>query len=160
MIAVGTKLFGKLADAVSAVLFFTAFAMFVIAVFFRYVMNQPITWSEEFISMVFVWMLFWTLGLSVTLKKQISFGIVYDLFPPQGKRVLAFVSILIAGTIFVLALPGTFDFLQWVTRERTAALGISRGFTYASFGLFMVSVPLRLAGWGVSLLTPNWRDHV
>lgn len=148
------------ADAVSAVLYFVAFAMFIVAVFFRYVMDQPITWSEELISMVFIWMLFWTLGLAVTLKQQISFSLVYDLMNPQGKRVFALASAVIAGVLFALAIPGTLEFISYISGERTAALGVSRGYAYASFGLFMVSVPIRLLGSILRLLSPRWAEYL
>lgn len=148
------------ADALSAAMFFVAFGMFIVAIVYRYVLRQPIAWSEEFIIMVFVWMLFWTLATATPVKRQISFGIVYESAPPQLRRAMALTSILIAGTLFVLAIPATMEFLQWVARERTAALGISRGYTYASFVLFMCSVPLRLIGWGVRLFGRTWEAHL
>lgn len=148
------------ADAAAAVMFFAAFAMFIVGIFFRYVLRQPIAWSEESIIMVFVWMLFWTLATVTPVKRQISFGIVYESAPPQLRRAMAILAIVLAGTLFVLAIPATFEFLQWVARERTAALRISRGYTYASFALFMVSVPLRLFGWGARLVGRRWEEHL
>lgn len=150
----------KGADAVSAILYFVAFAMFIVAVFFRYVLDQPISWSQEFISLSFVWMLFWTLGLSIGLKKQISFGLVYDSMGPAGKRVFGLASVLIGGVLFAVLVPGTLEFISYISRERTASLGLSRGYEYASFGLFIVSIPVRLAGWGFRLLSPRWKEFL
>lgn len=148
------------ADAASALMYFTAFAMFIVAIFYRYVLRQPIAWSEEFIIMIFVWMLFWTLATVVPVRRQIAFGIVYESAPPHVRRVMALVAIVVAGTLFALAIPATLEFLQWVARERTAALGISRAYTYASFAMFMISVPLRLLGWGARLVGRNWEEYL
>ena len=47
------------ADLVGVLLFTTAFLGFIVQIFFRYVMNSPILWTEEVTMIAFVWTVFW-----------------------------------------------------------------------------------------------------
>lgn len=52
-------------------------------VFFRYVLESPLSWSEELARYVFVWISF--LGAAMALGKRLHFGIDYlvNKFPPR-----------------------------------------------------------------------------
>lgn len=147
-------------DIISAILFFVAFALFIVGVVFRYGLNQPIVWSEELISTLFIWMVFWALSLSIGIKKQISFPLVYDSLSSRGRRIAALTASTLATVLFALAIPATLEFTSYIGRERTAALGIPLSFVYISFALFVISVPVRLLGRIIGLLSRQWSDFL
>ena len=46
------------AEWVAAILFLAMFAAFLLQVFTRYVLNDPIAWTQEFVLVVYIWIVF------------------------------------------------------------------------------------------------------
>ena len=68
---------------ISSAAFIVLFVVFVLQVFFRYVLEQPLSWSEELARYAFVWLSF--LGAAMALGKRLHFGVDYfvNKFPPR-----------------------------------------------------------------------------
>jgi TRAP-type C4-dicarboxylate transport system permease small subunit len=86
-------------------------ALVIAAVFFRYVLSDPLTWTEEFIVIVFTWMLF--IGLSNAFRDRMHIRIdALLLVLPRGGR-LIFGIVAVAVTLVTLLL------LAWFGAEQT-----------------------------------------
>lgn len=57
-----------------------------VAVFFRYVMNSSLYWSDEVIRYMFVWMTFLGAALAVRNRQHIQVSYFRDLLPPVAKK--------------------------------------------------------------------------
>ena len=46
------------AESVTALLFMAMFAAFLLQVFTRYVLNDPVAWTQEFVLITYIWIVF------------------------------------------------------------------------------------------------------
>ncbi|MFM8546009.1 MAG: TRAP transporter small permease [Betaproteobacteria bacterium] len=72
----------------------------VAAVFFRYVLADPLTWTEEFIIIVFSWMLFIGFSSGMQRRMHIRIDALIMLLPPSGRWFLG--AIAVAATLITL----------------------------------------------------------
>lgn len=108
------------------------------AVVFRYVLSDPLTWSEELILILFGWMIFLGIANAFHARTHIIIDVIV-LFAP---RWLCFAFGLLAFTATAVVL-GTLTFFSWRYLQRelpnlTPMLGISAGWAIAP--LFIGSV--------------------
>jgi TRAP-type C4-dicarboxylate transport system permease small subunit len=75
-------------------------ALVVAAVFFRYVLNDPLTWTEESIVLLFTWMLFIGLANAFRSRMHIRIDALLLLLPRTAWRGLGLVAV--AATIATL----------------------------------------------------------
>jgi TRAP-type C4-dicarboxylate transport system permease small subunit len=142
-------------DAVAGALFLLLFLVFLVEVFFRYVLNSPISWTIEIIMVSFLLMMFWTLTFGVPLKRHVAFTVVRDLLPPAGRRVAAIVSQVACAVILAVSLPGIVSLALYEKREATPILRIPLIVTYGAFALFVAAYVVRLVFSLVRLLRPG-----
>jgi TRAP-type C4-dicarboxylate transport system permease small subunit len=147
-------------DAISAILFIVMFLMFIIEVVFRYVLNDPISWSIELIMVCFLVMLFWTASVGVPLSRHISFNIVYAALPPQGRRIFLVVGNLVGLGVLAASVPGVLDIGFFEQRESTPILHVPFSVFYLTFALFVISFCIRLVFVMVGLFRSGWQDRV
>jgi len=108
------------------------------AVVFRYVLSDPLTWSEELILILFGWMIFLGIANAFHARTHIIIDVVV-LFAPRWLA-LCFGILAFAATAVVL---GTLSWFSWRYLQRelpnlTPMLGISAGWAIAP--LFLGSV--------------------
>lgn len=92
-------------DIVLALLMMVMFVTVCLQVFFRYVLEEPLSWSEELARYAFVWISF--LGAAMALGQRLHFGIDYlvNKFPLRfsaGLEVLTNCLILIFVVVLVI----------------------------------------------------------
>ena len=123
---------------VCAALFAVLFAAFVIQIFTRYVLNDPVVWSQELSSLAYLWVVCVAGATLVRERQHIAFDMIYHHVAPRRRRVLA---ILNTGAIVVLfgaGLPGTVDYVMFMGAMRTLDLHIPFDLVFSSFVLFLV----------------------
>lgn len=86
----------------------------VAAVFFRYVLADPLTWTEEFIIIVFTWMLFIGFSSGMHRRMHIRIDALIMVLPAGGRVVL--------GALAVLATLITLLALAWFGSEQAYSL--------------------------------------
>jgi TRAP-type C4-dicarboxylate transport system permease small subunit len=103
-----------------------------IAVIFRYVFNNSLTWSEELTRYMFIWIVF--LGAAVSVRQRANIAI--DLFTgrvgPRGERLLTIIER--AATIafaLLVVVPG-WTFVRIGMSNLSPALEIPMGVVYAA----------------------------
>ncbi|HEV7291139.1 TRAP transporter small permease [Devosia sp. RR2S18] len=148
------------ADLVGVLLFTTAFLGFVVQVFFRYVMNSPILWTEEVTMIAFVWTVFWAAAFMVNIRDHVTFDVVYELVSPQVKRVMAIFAMVVLIIAFVLLIPATWDYLQFLLRKRSPVLRLPMAWIYGCYLLFVVNFTIQAAWRLWRLFTPEWTKQI
>ena len=121
------------ADLVGVLLFTTAFLGFIVQIFFRYVMNSPILWTEEVTMIAFVWTVFWAAAFIVNIREHVAFDVVYEILSPQAKRVAAIFSMIVLIATFLLLIPATWDYLEFLLRKRSPVLRIPMTWIYGCY---------------------------
>lgn len=94
----------KIEEIITIVCFSAMSIITLVAVFFRYVLNSPITWSEEAARYLMVWGI--CIGISIATEKKAHLGI--DVFvsfaPPKVRRVLEIVSGVLLTLVYIMVL--------------------------------------------------------
>jgi TRAP-type C4-dicarboxylate transport system permease small subunit len=148
------------ADLIGVLLFTVAFLGFIVQVFFRYVMNSPILWTEEVTMIAFVWTVFWAAAFMVNIREHVTFDVVYEAMPPQIKRVMAIFAMVMLIIAFVLLIPATWDYLQFLLRKRSPVLRLPMTWIYACYLLFVVNFTIQAAWRLWRLFSPGWAKQI
>ena len=153
------RLFKRGAELICAALFALMFAAFLIQVFSRYLLNDPVPWTMEVSLLAYLWIIFIGAATIVSIEDHISFDAIYKSTGPRGKRVLALITngaILLA---FLFAFPANLDFIHFMGIARTWILEFRFDIVFFCFLIFMVAVILRTSYKIKRLLGPKWREE-
>lgn len=148
------------AELVTAFLFVAMFAAFLLQVFTRYVLNNPIAWTQEFVLIVYIWIVFWCAAFLLRERDHITFDMVFISLPLGPRRVLAVILTGITLVAFVAALPGTIDYISFMKIERSPVLGIRFDILYSIFAVFTVAVVVGALVRLRRLFGRSWQDEL
>jgi TRAP-type C4-dicarboxylate transport system permease small subunit len=129
----------SLADAIAVALIATMFASFLLQIFFRYVLNRPLGWTEEVTVLCWVWVVLWTASFILADREEVRFDIVYGAVPPPMRRAFTFVSSVILIVLFAWSLPGAWKYVTFMKREHSAYLHMRFDLLYSIYLLFAVA---------------------
>lgn len=120
--------------------FILLFLLFVVNVFFRYVLNAPLTWPYEVIALSFVWIA--VLGATYVRRVggHVKFTLVYDSLSPRGRR---WSRIAANGAIlatFAAAAPASLDWVLFMDFKGTPILRIPFSWGYIPVVVFLVLI--------------------
>lgn len=150
----------KGADLVGVLLFLATFTGILLQVFFRYVLDSPVAWSEEYTMIAYMWTVFWAAAFMVSEREHVSFDIVYDTASPYARRLMAIVALVFLIVAFILLMPPTWDYLEFLTRRRTSVLRIPRVWVFGVFFVFLIAFTAQ-SGWRLrGLLGKRWPDYI
>ncbi|PUU87508.1 MULTISPECIES: TRAP transporter small permease [Halanaerobium] len=136
----------NLIDKVIKYLIITFLTLMVVLVFmqviFRFVLNNPLQWSEELSRFLFVWISF--LGASLALKQGQHLGIdvFLKLFPRKLSKFFIFLSYIFILIFLVGISYKGVGVLNIVSRQRSASLRIPMIYPYSGvfIGLFLMII--------------------
>lgn len=150
----------RCSDAVGVLLFIFTFVGFMVQVFWRYVLNAPLPWTGEAVLIAFVWSVFWATAFMVPLRGHVTFDVVYDLVDDPTKRVFAIISMVVLLIAFVILIPYTWDYLDFLTRKKSPVLRIPMHLVFSCYLIFVVAVAIQAAWKVAQLLRPGWRSQL
>ncbi len=148
------------AESVAALLFLSMFAAFLVQVFARYVMNNPIGWTQEFVLIAYIWIVFWCCAFLVRERDHITFDMAFEALPPGARRRLAIVLTAVIAVAFVVALPKTVDYIAFMKIERSPILRIRFDLLYSIFAVFMLAVIVDAIIRIKRLMSASWTDEL
>ena len=64
---------GRGAELVGAAIFATMFGAFLLQIFMRYVVNQPLGWTLELCMITYIWLVFWACAFLLKERDHIAF---------------------------------------------------------------------------------------
>jgi TRAP-type C4-dicarboxylate transport system permease small subunit len=154
-----TKLDNGLAKGEAALLIGLVSVMTVIVflqVVYRYVLAQPLHWSEEMARYLFVWLSI--LGATLGIQKRGHFGldILYRMLPDRGRRLLQFIIHLLMGTVILVILVQGIILVQKTIPQESPAMAISMGWAYACLpvGAGLMAIHLLV------IFLKDWKDGI
>jgi TRAP-type C4-dicarboxylate transport system permease small subunit len=100
-------------------------------VVYRYLLTQPLVWSEELARYLFVWLSL--LGAALALQKRGHFGfeILYQKFSSPKRQLLGFLIHLLIGLLLVILLSQGITLVEKTAQQESPAMGIAMGWAYA-----------------------------
>ena len=152
--------FKRGADTVGVLLFLAAFCGFIVQVFWRYALNEPLVWTEEFVMICFIWTVFWAAAFMVPVREHVSFDVVYDVVAPQTRRAFCMVSFATIAVAFLWLVPYTWDYLSFLTRKKSPVLRVEMHWVYGCYILFIGAFAIQSIWRLVELFGSNWRAQI
>ena len=129
----------SVADAIAVALIATMFASFLLQIFFRYVLNRPLGWTEEVTVLCWVWVVLWTASFILSDREEVRFDIVYGAVPSRVRRAFTFVSSATLVALLVWSLPGAWKYVTFMKREHSAYLHMRFDLLYSIYLVFAVA---------------------
>jgi TRAP-type C4-dicarboxylate transport system permease small subunit len=133
------------AENVSVGLLTVMFVTFILQIFFRYVLDAPLGWSEEVIIATWLWTVLWGAAFVLDESEEIRFDIIYSHVSERTRRVFTVVSGLALILLYAISLPAAFGYVSFMKVEHSAYLRVPLDWMYSIFIVFTVACVVRYA---------------
>jgi len=137
------RLLRGFADVVAVALMATMFVSFLLQIFFRYVLDSPLGWTEEVTVLCWVWVVLWCAAFVVSDREEVRFDIVYAAVPERVRRAFAFVASVAFVVLLAWSLPATWNYVTFMKREHSAYLHMRFDLLYSIYLVFAVACIVR-----------------
>ncbi len=117
-------------------------AAVLVQVFWRYVLDRPLTWPFEVSIYGYVWTLYLGAAYAARRREHIRLDVVYAALPDRVRRVCDIVFNLVTSAVFIWALKPVWEYLLFSYRIRTVGLKLPWTYVLAVFPAFLVLVTL------------------
>ncbi len=144
--------FKNVANVLGGVLFLTMFCVFIVQITARFGFNKPLAWTDELVVILYVWVILWSAAFIVPEREHVAFDLVWNSVTQPVRKLMKIAGNLILGGLALWAIPGTWDYVNFMAREGTPVLGISFRWVFLPFVFLFVALALRavrniLAAW-------------
>ncbi len=123
---------------IPVVTFALMFLVFVVAIFFRYVLNHPLTWPYELSIILFIWTILFGAGYAKREDSHVVFSVVYDRMSPPTQRASRIVAELIVLFAFIIGFQASTSYILFWKTLKTPALRISFDIVFFPYIVFML----------------------
>ena len=127
------------AENVTVLLLTVMFASFIIQIFWRYVLNNPIGWSEEVVITMWMWTVLWGAAFVIRENEEIRFDILYSAVSERTRHVFAIVTGTILVLVYAISLPAAYSYVTFMKVERSAYLHVPINYMYSIYLIFAVA---------------------
>lgn len=138
-----TRWLRRRAEDVSVALLSIMFAVFIIQVFFRYILNDPVGWSEEVIITAWLWVVLWGSAFVLRESEEIRFDILYSNVSENTRRILNAITGIVLIVAYVASLPAAYRYVSFMKVERSAYLHVPINWMYSVFVIFSAACIVR-----------------
>jgi C4-dicarboxylate transporter, DctQ subunit len=133
------------AENIAAAMLATMFLCFILQIFFRYVLNYPVGWTEELSTLMWIWGILWGAVFVLRERDEVRFDIIYSVVSERTRRVFALVTGVALVVFYAIALPGVIGYVTFMKVEKSAYLGIRFDYLYSIYVVFAVAAIVRYA---------------
>jgi TRAP-type C4-dicarboxylate transport system permease small subunit len=127
------------AENVAVALLSIMFATFIIQIFFRYVLNNPVGWSEEVIVTMWLWTVLWGAAFILSEKEEIRFDIIYSNLSERMRRLFTVITGVVLVLLYGISLPASYAYVSFMKVERSAYLHVPINWMYSIYVIFAVA---------------------
>jgi C4-dicarboxylate transporter DctQ subunit len=145
LLAIGRSL-RRGAEGIAALMLATMFVCFILQIFFRYVLNSPVGWTEELSTLMWIWGILWGAVFVLKERDEVRFDIIYSVMSERTRRVFTVITGTALVALYLIALPGVFAYVTFMKVEKSAYLGIRLDYLYSIYLVFAVGAIVRY-GW-------------
>ena len=145
------------ANDVAVALMGLMFISFLLQIAFRYVLNQPLGWTEEVTVLCWVWVVLWCAAFVLSNNDEIRFDIVYTLVPPRVRRLFTAASSIAFVVLLLMSLPASWSYVAFMKREHTAYLHLRLDAMYSIYVIFVLACIVKQAR--IALRAVTGRDR-
>ena len=131
------------AENVAVVLLSVMFATFIVQIFARYVLNNPVGWSEEVVVTTWLWTVLWGAAFVLSEKEEIRFDIMYSSLSERMRRIFAVITGIALVVLYGISLPAAYSYVSFMKVERSAYLHVPIDYMYSIYLIFAVACIVR-----------------
>jgi TRAP-type C4-dicarboxylate transport system permease small subunit len=135
-----------------------------LGVVLRYVFNDPLTWSEEFVVTLFVWSVMLGVPSALRSRMHIRIDALILRLGPAGRRAAGALACAAGAAIFVAAIYAGWSHTANVWSSRTPMLGYSMGWIFVAmpigFALTLVHAAAILLAEGPDAVFRNTTESI
>lgn len=131
------------AENLLAAMLATMFAVFIVQIAFRYLLNLPIGWTHEISVIMWLWLVLFGTAFVVRDHEEIRFDLLYSTVSERTRRILVVVCAIAVVVLFSISLPAVIDYIGFMKVQATAYLKIRFDWLYSIYGIFAVAVIVR-----------------
>lgn len=131
------------AENIIALMLASMFVTFLIQIVFRYFLNLPLGWTVEYVAIAWLWGILFGYAFVVRDDDIIRFDLVYFAVPNVVRRAMDVFTGLVCAGIMAWSLPKAWDYVTFMSIERTAYMRIRFDYVFAIYVPFAVSVIIR-----------------
>ena len=137
------------AENVAVALLAVMFGTFILQILFRYVLNEPLGWSEELIIATWLWTVLWGAAFTVKETEEIRFDIIYSQISERMRRVFTVITGLALVLMYAISLPAAYSYVSFMKVEHSAYLRVPLNWMYSVFIIFAAACIVRYLwlGW-------------
>jgi TRAP-type C4-dicarboxylate transport system permease small subunit len=129
----------KRAENVAVALLSTMFVCFIIQIIFRYVLNNPVGWTEEVIVTAWLWTVLWGAAFVVGEAEEVRFDIIYSNISETARRVCTILTGVVLVLLYGISLPASYKYVSFMKVERSAYLHVPINLMYSVYLVFAVA---------------------
>lgn len=133
------------AENVAVLLLAVMFLSFVVQIFTRYVLNNPLGWTLEACLTAWLWLVFWGAAFVLDDRDHVRFDVVYLWVGARMRRIFALVSALAILAGFVASFPDSLDYVTFYSIKSSATLLIRLDIVFSVYVIFALAVIVRYA---------------
>jgi C4-dicarboxylate transporter DctQ subunit len=125
------------------------FAVFLLQIIFRYLLNLPIGWTHEISVILWLWLVLFGSAFVTRETEEIRFDIIYGAVSARSRRVMAVFTAAALVVLYTVSLPAMADYVSFMKVERTAYLKLPFSWVYSIYIAFAVGAIARYLwlGW-------------
>jgi TRAP-type C4-dicarboxylate transport system permease small subunit len=138
LVAIG-RWFRRRAENVAVALLSLMFACFILQIVYRYVLDDPLGWTEEVIIVTWLWTVLWGAAFVVGEAEEIRFDVIYTLMPEAYRRVSTVMTGIALITLYCISLPAAYRYVAFMRVEHSAYLHVPIDLLYSIFIIFSVA---------------------
>ena len=131
------------ANAVGGGLFLLLFVVFIVQITARFGFDKPLPWTDEAAVILYIWVILWAAATMVPAREHVVFDLVWNSVGQRGRQIMAIVGNLLMGSMAVVGLPATWDYVHFMQREGTPVLGLPFMWVFMPFVLLMAALVVR-----------------
>ena len=128
------------ADNVAVGLLTAIFLSFILQIFSRYVIRQPLGWTLEACLLSWLWLIFWSTALTLKEEDHVRFTILSDHVRPAIQKIFVVISAICIITAMSVSLPATIDFVTFMSIEKTSLLKLRFDYVFSIYLIFSTAI--------------------
>jgi len=142
------RIINKTEDVFSVSILIVLCVVVFLQVFFRYVVNKPLAWSEELARFLSIYLVY--IASSVVLRddSHMSMDYVVQLLPEKARAIVDIIGKVIISSFLILAIVKSFTIVRITFFQVSPSLNIPMGVIYAalpiSFSLMLIDFITRI----------------
>ena len=133
----------RTANAIGGGLFLTLFVVFIVQISARFGFNQPLPWTDEAAVVLYVWVILWAAAVVVPEREHVVFDLVWNSVGRRCRQAMAIVGNLLIGSMALIGLPASWDYVHFMQREGTPVLGVPLMVVYLPFVFLLLALVVR-----------------